>query len=148
MRNFPTLLQRRFVWNAGQWPLLVALVGVFLFCSESLFGLPLAIAALVFGLRSRFTFYSVSAVVLSVFVPIGYAFFPNAVVQADRAFCARGRRPLGAVGAEHAGRCFDVGLGECLGASVGHLRGRRLRPVAGHSDALRLFKMLHFTANV
>ena len=75
MRNFPTLLQRRFVWNAGQWPLLVALVGVFLFCSESLVGLPLAVASLVFGLRSRFAFYSVSAVVLSVFVLIGYAFF-------------------------------------------------------------------------
>jgi len=69
------LLQRRFVWNGGQWPVLIALVGVLLFFSESLFGLPVAVASLVFGLRGRFTFYSVSAVVLSVFVPIGYAFF-------------------------------------------------------------------------
>jgi len=69
------LLQRRFVWNGGQWPVLIALVGVLLFFSESLFGLPVAVASLVFGLRSRFTFYSVSAVALSVFVPIGYAFF-------------------------------------------------------------------------
>ena len=69
------LLQRRFVWNGGQWHVLIALVGVLLFFSESLFGLPVAVASLVFGLRSRFTFYSVSAVVLSVFVPIGYAFF-------------------------------------------------------------------------
>ena len=69
------LLQRRFVWNGGQWHVLIALVGVLLFFSESLFGLPVAVASLVFGLRGRFTFYSVSAVVLSVFVPIGYAFF-------------------------------------------------------------------------
>jgi len=69
------LLQRRFVWNGGQWHVLIALVGVLLFFSESLFGLPVAVASLVFGLRSRFTFYSVSAVALSVFVPIGYAFF-------------------------------------------------------------------------
>ena len=68
-----SLLQRRFVWNGGQWPLLMALVSLFLL--NSLFGLPLAIVALIMGLRSRFTFYSVSAVVLSVIVLTGYAFF-------------------------------------------------------------------------
>lgn len=67
------LLQRCFVWNSGQWPLLMALVSSCLL--SSLFGLPLAVAALIMVLRSRLTFYSVSAVVLSVLVLTGYAFF-------------------------------------------------------------------------
>jgi len=54
----------------------MALVSLYLFWGGGLFvALPLAIAALVFGWRCRFTFYSVSAVVLSVFALIGCAFF-------------------------------------------------------------------------
>ena len=71
--SIQSLLQRRFVWNGGQWPLLMTLVSLFLL--SSLFGLPLAVAALIVGLRSQFTFYSVSAVVLSVFVLLGCVFF-------------------------------------------------------------------------
>ena len=71
-----SLLQRRFVWNGGQWPLLMALASFYLFWAGGLIAAgPLAIAALVFGLRTRFTFYSVSAVVLSIFVLLGCVFF-------------------------------------------------------------------------
>lgn len=74
--KMPSLLQKRFVWNAGQWPLLLALIGVFLFWGGGwIVALPLAVTSLIFGLRCPFTFYSVSAVVMSVVVLICGAFF-------------------------------------------------------------------------
>ena len=74
--KMPGLLQRHFVWNAGQWPLLTALISLFLFWGGGwIVALPLAVASLIFGLRCPFTFYSVSAIVVSVVVLIGCAFF-------------------------------------------------------------------------
>lgn len=74
--KMPSLLQRRFVWNVGQWPMLTALISLYLFWAGGwIVALPLAVASLVTGLRSRFTFYSVSAVVLSAFVLMGCVFF-------------------------------------------------------------------------
>ncbi len=73
--KMPGLLQVRFVWNAGQWPLLMALISVPLFWGGGwIVALPLVLVSLVLGLRSPFTFYSVSAIVLSVFVLLGCAF--------------------------------------------------------------------------
>ena len=57
--KMPSLLQRRFVWNVGQWPMLTALISLYLFWAGGwIVALPLAVASLVTGLRSRFTFYS------------------------------------------------------------------------------------------
>ena len=74
--KLPHLLQRRFVWNVGQWPLLTALISLFLFWGGGwIVALPLAAASLVFGLQCPFTLYSVSAVVVSVVVLLFCAFF-------------------------------------------------------------------------
>ena len=74
--KMPGSLQKRFVWNAGQWPLLTAMISLFLFWGGGwIVALPLAVACLVTGLRNRFTFYSVSAVVVSIFVLICGVFF-------------------------------------------------------------------------
>ena len=74
--KIPSLLQKRFVWNAGQWPLLMAIMNLYLFWAGGWFvAPPLAIVSLLLGIRSRFTFYSVSAVVLSIFTLLWSAFF-------------------------------------------------------------------------
>lgn len=74
--NKTNWLQQRIMWNSGHWSLVIVLISVLLFFGGVvIIALPLAIASLVLGIRSKGAIPGLIASALSILIIIACAFF-------------------------------------------------------------------------